>query len=169
MPRAKGVLAVRAVSTNVLHAGVVPLDVGAAVDTGNLVVGHGVGLRLVLEPLHGQQEQVPLILVLLQLADLLTSSLAIGGSLHVDPASTCQEHRSSFLEVGIHGRRRSMGGVHVSIVRKGNSDLEKDENGEQHAHEAVGFAEGGHVYQRRRDENEKGKREISKRSESNRN
>jgi hypothetical protein len=41
-----------------------------------------------------------------------------------------------------------MGGMLVTIVRKGYGDLEKDEDGEQHAHEAVGFAKGGHVFQR---------------------
>ena len=105
MPGSKGVLTVGAVSTSVLHASVVPLHEGAAVDTGNLVVGHGVVLGLVLEPLHGQEKQVPLISVLLQLADVQTRSLAVRGALYGDPSSTCYEHGSSILKVGVHGSR----------------------------------------------------------------
>ena len=145
MPGPEGVLTVRAVSGSVLDSSTVPLHERTAVDTGNLVVGHGVILRFVLEPLHGQKEQVPLIGILLHVADLQTRILAIGSTGGDDLSSTRHEHGSSVLEMGLHGFGGSVGRVHVGIVREGDGDLEKNENGEQHAHEAVGLAEGGHV------------------------
>lgn len=146
MPGTEGVLTVRAVSGSVLNTSTVPLHERATVNTGNLVVGHGVVLGLVLESFHGQEEQVPLVGVLLHLTNFQTGVLAIGSTLGVDPSSAGQEHGSSVLEMGLHGLGGSVSRVHVSIVREGDSDLEKHEDGEQHAHEAVGFAEGGHFY-----------------------
>lgn len=53
-----------------LHA--VPYDVRHTVNTGDLVPGHDVAVVSVLESLHGQHKQVPLIRILLQLSDLDT-------------------------------------------------------------------------------------------------
>jgi hypothetical protein len=53
---------------------VVPSLERATVDTGDLVVGQLVVLVLALESLHAEEVQVPLVSVLLQLAELQTGS-----------------------------------------------------------------------------------------------
>lgn len=118
--------------------------------TCKLVPRHAVVARLRLEPLHGEQVQVPLVAILLELANLQARTLAtVTGAADLDVVRPRFQNGSlQVLEMGVHGLDRAVGrvAVGVSIVVMGDDDgLEQEEYGKEHAEGTTGGAMGGHA------------------------
>ena len=129
--------------------------------TSNGVVRELVVLVLGLEPLHAQKVQVPLVSVLLELADLQTSgrravATADASVVRVSLADTSDGSEASLLlaagegvgnvlELGsndVVGRVAGMGVV--GAVLEGGGELEEGEESKEHGGDALGLAEGSH-------------------------
>lgn len=131
-------------------------------DTSNLVVTKSVAVALALEPLHTEEVQVPLVLVLSQTADLetrvrlpvvavavsppdgLRAADTVDGNVGTDSTTlTLVKLGLDLVDLGLDdgiGIALDMG-VGVGAVLGGNGDLEKGEEREEHAHHALGLAE----------------------------
>ena len=123
-------------------------------DTSNLVVTKSVAVALALEPLHTEQVQVPLVLVLSQTADLetrvrlpvvavavsppdgLRAADTVDGNVGTDSTTlTLVKLGLDLFDLGLDdsiGIALDMG-VGVGAVLGGNGDLEKGEEREEHA------------------------------------
>jgi hypothetical protein len=142
----------------------VPGREGTAVNTSNLVVTKSVALVLAHEPLHTEEVQVPLVRVSSQITDLKTrvrlpsivvavspplgSSAAdtADGNIRTDTATlTLLKSFSNVINLCLDdvvcGSAVSMV---VAAVLRGDGDLEKGKESDQHGHHALGLAEVGH-------------------------
>ena len=160
MPRTEKNLRVRAETSLVEQRSgeVVPGDIGTAVNTDDLVVRKLVVLVLCHEPLHTQQVQVPLIRILLQLADLKTrrrdTAVAVAGTI---AAGACaadtgdggvstrlagNQAVGNLINLPLDdGVLRMTSVLVVGSVLEGDCELEESEKCEQHGGHVLGLAE----------------------------
>jgi hypothetical protein len=132
----------------------------AAVDTSDLVEAQPVIPVLVLEPLHTKEIQIPLVGVVPQLADLETwvRLSAIGVAVtpphcacaayttdgNMGPDVALLEFVSNLVHVSLNIRVRAPVDMVPGTMLRGNGDLEKGKESNQHGQHALGLAEVGH-------------------------
>lgn len=165
MPRSEESAAVGAESS-IVHEGrrePVPGGERTSVNTSNLVVTKGVAMVLAHEPLHTNEIQVPLILILSQLTDLETGVRLPVVAVAVSPPHSLRAADTVDGNVGTNSTTLALlelgldlgdlivddivgvaADVVVSSVLGGNGDLEESEESDQHGHHALGLAEVRH-------------------------
>ncbi len=134
----------------------VPRDKGTTVNTSNLVIGQDIALVHGLECLHTQQEQVPLVGIAGQVADLHTDSRlpagtvastvgggAWGASSHDGNASgiTLGKLFGDLVNLGVHSSIYTAGVAVAGAILECCGELGKGEERDEHAQHARGLAE----------------------------